>query len=78
MMSLAFQWDRDSAGANRTGGKGEANNDSIWRYFGADHDGRDVASGVYVYRLEYIEGELRGNSRTSPNVVRVRRMVVVR
>ncbi len=39
MMSLAFQWDRASAGANRTGGAGEAHNDSIWRYYGVDYDG---------------------------------------
>ncbi len=39
MLSLAVQWDRSSRGAHATGSAGEANNDSIWRYYGTDYDG---------------------------------------
>ncbi len=39
MHSFMFQWDRTSAGAIVTGSSGEANNDSIWDYYGRDYDG---------------------------------------
>ncbi len=47
----------------------------VWN--GTDRAGRVVASGVYVYRLVWT-GELRGNSYTNANEVRVRRAVLLR
>jgi|SaaInl4_200m_RNA_FD_contig_91_83501_length_3025_multi_13_in_0_out_0_1 hypothetical protein len=51
MMGMMFQWGRSSAGANRTAGAGEANNDTIWRYYGVDYD---AASPTEDMRLAYI------------------------
>ncbi len=45
---------------------------------GTDAIGRNVASGVYLYRLAYAAGELVSNSQTNANEVSVRRMMVVR
>jgi len=52
MISYMLQWDRASAGAFRTGGAGEANNDSIWRYYGVDYDGARTEDMRLVYVID--------------------------
>ena len=52
MMSLMFQWDRSSAGANRTLSSGETMNDSIWRYYGVDYDGAQTEDMRLVYVID--------------------------
>ena len=52
MHSLMFQWDRSSAGANRTASSGEARNDSIWRYYGVDYDGAQTEDMRLVYVID--------------------------
>ena len=52
MMSLMFQWDRSSAGANRTLSSGEGANDSIWRYYGLDYDGAQTEDMRLVYVID--------------------------
>jgi hypothetical protein len=63
MKSFMFQWDRNSAGANRTAGAGEANNDSIWRYYGVDYDGAQTED----MRLAYVVDGDQDPSKYNPD-----------
>jgi len=62
MMSLMFQWDRSSRGAFLTGGAGERNNDSIWRYYGADYDGARTQDMRLVYAIDGDQSPVRFNA----------------
>jgi hypothetical protein len=61
MLNFMVQWGRNSAGAHRTGGAGEANNDSIWRYYGVDYDGAQSEDMRLVYVIDGDQSQSKYN-----------------
>lgn len=55
------QWDRASAGANRTNSAGEMANDTIWRYYGADYDGAQTEDMRLIYVIDGDQDESKYN-----------------
>jgi hypothetical protein len=63
MLNFMVQWGRNSAGAHRTASAGEANNDSIWRYYGVDYD---AASPTEDMRLVYVIDGNQSQTKYNP------------